>query len=166
MKLLGRELFRPGHAVSTTRVMPAPAEVIFDVLTDPAMHPVIDGSETVKGLAGRPVERLEMGSTFGMDMDRVASYRVLNEVVEFEENRLIAWRHFHGHRWRYELEPVEGGTEVTETFDYSGARTRIGLEVLGFPERNLEGMVKTLERLEQVTTSAADDGGQPQGGDE
>ena len=34
--------------VSVSRVIDAPPEDIFAVLTDPAQHPVIDGSGTVK----------------------------------------------------------------------------------------------------------------------
>jgi hypothetical protein len=78
-------------------------------------------------------------------------------VVEFEEGRLIAWRHFHGHRWRYELRDVPGGTEVTETFDWSTARAKLPLELAGFPKRNLAGMQATLERLDRyVTTGSAE----------
>ncbi len=154
VKVLGRKLFRPGHSVSTSRVIAASPEAIFDILADPAMHPVIDGSGTVQTTRGRDVERLQLGTTFGMDMRRGVGYSILNTVVEFEEGRLIAWRHFHGHRWRYELEPVPGGTQVTETFDYSKARTRLGLEIGGYPERNLRGMEATLQRLEQVVTEA------------
>jgi hypothetical protein len=153
VKVLGRKLFRPGRSVSASRVIAAPAGEIFDILANPAMHPVIDGSGTVQAVRGRDVERLELGTTFGMDMRRGVEYSILNTVVEFEEGRLIAWRHFHGHRWRYQLEPVPGGTQVTETFDYSGARTRLGFEVAGYPERNLRAMEATLERLEQVVTA-------------
>ena len=32
------------------------------------------------------------------------------EVVEFEEDRRIAWRHYGHHIWRYTLEPTDGGT--------------------------------------------------------
>ena len=41
-----------------------------------------------------------------MKMKIGAPYKILNEVVEFEEGRRIAWRHFAGHIWRYILEPV------------------------------------------------------------
>lgn len=153
MRILGRELFRPGRSVSTSRVIAARASEIFDILADPAMHPVIDGSGTVKATRGRHVERLELDTTFGMDMRRGVAYPILNTVVEFENDRLIAWRHAHGHRWRYELEEVADGTRVTETFDYSTARTRLTLEVGGVPEQNLVGMAATLERIEQVLTN-------------
>jgi uncharacterized protein YndB with AHSA1/START domain len=136
--------------VSVSRVIPADRQAIFDVLADPAMHPVIDGSGTVREVQDGGPERLAEGAKFGMDMKMGASYRILNTVVEFEEGRRIAWRHFHGHRWRYELADVDGGTEVTETFDWSTARSKLPLELAGIPKRNRAGMVRTLERLEEV----------------
>jgi hypothetical protein len=143
--------------VSTSRVIAADRQAIFDVLADPSLHPVIDGSGTVRDTQDGGPQRLAEGARFGMDMRLGVSYRILNTVVEFEEGRLIAWRHFHGHRWRYELEDVpEGGTRVTETFDWSGARSRLALEVAGIPARNLKGMRRTLENLERhVTTERA-----------
>jgi uncharacterized protein YndB with AHSA1/START domain len=143
--------------VSTSRVVDADRQTIFEVLADPSLHPVIDGSGTVRATQDGGPQRLEEGARFGMDMRLGVSYRILNTVVEFEEGRLIAWRHFHGHRWRYELEDApEGGTRVTETFDWSGARSRLALEVAGIPARNLKGMRRTLENLERhVTTERA-----------
>ena len=62
-------------------------------------------------------------------------YKIRNTVVEFEEGRRIAWRHFGGHRWRYVLEPRGEGTHVTESFDYSmyALPRRLLIEGLGFP---------------------------------
>ena len=69
------------------------------------------------GHAARP-EVLGPESRFGMKMSRGVPYRMTSKVVEFDENRVIAWCHFGGHRWRWELEPDGGGaTKVTETFD-------------------------------------------------
>ena len=48
-----------------------------------------------------------------------------------EEGRRIAWAHLGGWRWRYEFEPVEGGTKVTETFDWSTAKLKLPLEIAG-----------------------------------
>jgi uncharacterized protein YndB with AHSA1/START domain len=139
--------------LSTSRVIPAPRQRIFDVIADPSMHPVIDGSGTVRETQEGGPERLEAGATFGMRMKMGAPYRIANTVVEFDEGTRLAWRHFHGHRWRYELEDVEGGTRVTETFDWSTAKTKWTLELAGIPEKNLKAMEKTLERLEDVVTA-------------
>jgi uncharacterized protein YndB with AHSA1/START domain len=140
--------------VSVSRVIAAPADTIFAVLADPAMHPVIDGSGTVRQSRNGNPDHLEMGSRFSMDMRIGLPYFIKNTVVEYDENRLIAWRHFSGHRWRYELEPVDGGTstKVTETFDWSTARFPKGIELMGYPEKHPAAMAKTLEGLERVVT--------------
>ncbi|WP_329792836.1 hypothetical protein V1227_13320 [Lentzea sp. DG1S-22] len=58
----------PRRSVSVTATVHAPAAKIFDLLTDPSMHPLIDGSGSVRApLPGAP-GRLEPGSAFGMDM--------------------------------------------------------------------------------------------------
>jgi uncharacterized protein YndB with AHSA1/START domain len=145
-------------SVSVERVIAAPPEKIFDVLADPAQHPVIDGSGTVKHARSKEPERLTLGAKFGMSMRLGIPYVITNTVVEFDENRLIAWRHFGGHRWRYELEPAAGGTRVRETYDWSTAilGTRLYIEMTGWPKRADEAMTKTLERLDaHVTGSGA-----------
>ncbi|MEX0834719.1 MAG: SRPBCC family protein [Nitriliruptor sp.] len=141
--------------VSTSRVIAADRQAIFDVIADPAMHPVIDGAgwAEVTGVQDGTPERLSDGARFGMEMKLGAPYPILNTVVEFEEGTLIAWRHFHGHRWRYELEDVDGGTQVTETFDWSTAKAKLPLELARIPKRNLRGMERTLANLEQLVTS-------------
>jgi len=141
---------------SVSRFIAAPPEKIFDVLVDPTLHPVIDGSGTVTGSRTAPGERLTMGSKFGMGMKLGIPYRISNKVVEFEENRLIAWQHFGKHRWRWELEPVEGGTNVTETFDWSTSRSPAALEKAGYPTRHEANIERTLERLDAYLSHRAD----------
>lgn len=136
------------RTVSVSRVINATPDAIFDILADPGRHHVIDGSGTVQaGRSGNP-ERLSLGARFGMDMKMGVPYRITNEVVEFDEDRRIAWRHFGHHIWRYELEPVEGGTRVTESFDWSKARFPPFYEWMGYPAKHEVNMARTLERLE------------------
>ena len=141
--------------ISVSRVIPQPPEKIFDLLADPQMHPVLDGGGTVKSSHEDNPERLSLGAKFGMNMRIGAPYPIVNTVVEFEEGKRIAWCHFAKARWRYELEPVEGGTKVTESFDATGARPGVGtfVRVAGFEKRNKAGMAKTLERIEQHLAS-------------
>jgi uncharacterized protein YndB with AHSA1/START domain len=145
-----------GKSVSVERVIAAPPEKIFDVLADPSQHPVIDGSGTVKRSRGDQPDRLTLGAKFGMSMRMGIPYVIRNTVVEFDENRLIAWRHFGGHRWRYELEPVDDGTLVRETYDWSTAilGTRLYIAASGWPKRAEQAMTKTLERLDAHVTGS------------
>jgi hypothetical protein len=87
-----------------------------------------------------------------MKMRMGLPYRTGNEVVEYEPDRLIAWRHVGRHRWRYELEPVDGGTRVTETFDWSTAISPKAIELMGYPDKHPASMERTLERLDQHVT--------------
>ena len=142
--------------ISVSRVIHAPAQQIFDLLADPKMHPEIDGGGTVQSPRGDNPERLSLGAKFGMNMKLGARYPILNTVVEFEDGKRIAWCHPARNIWRYELEPVDGGTKVTETFDPSDARPGVGTfsQLFGFGKRNRAGMEKTLERIEQHLAGA------------
>ena len=137
------------RVVSVSRVINASAVEIFGLLADPAGHELFDGSDTVRGARSTSPERLSLGAKFSMDMKLGVPYRMTSEVVEFEENRVIAWRHFGHHVWRYSLEEVEGGTLVTESFDWAPARFPPLLEWLGYPDRNRKTMTRTLEHLEE-----------------
>ena len=138
--------------VSASRTIAAPPETIFAVLTDPAQHAAIDGSDTVRAPTSDDGQTLTLGSRFGMKMRMGLPYRITSEVVEFEENRLIAWAHLGKHRWRYELEPEEEGTAVTHTFDWSTAISPKFIELMGYPDKHRDNMARTLERLEAHVT--------------
>ena len=151
-------------AVTVERLIPAPAEMIFDLLATPARHAELDGSGTVRRARGSD-RRVGLGDSFGMNMRWGVPYATRNEVTEFEQDRLIAWRTlapgplsllFTGRTWRYELTPADGGTLVRETWDTSTERplTRalIRARLGGLTKRNMQ---QTLERIEQVVTSPA-----------
>jgi hypothetical protein len=145
---------------SVERFIPAPAGVIFDLLADPARHKDIDGSGTVRN-ASEGSQRLALGSKFGMSMKMGIPYSMVSTVVEFEENRRIAWqprpsigfmRRFAGGRiWRYELEPRDGGTLVRESWDI---RQEVHKKtVRGMRPKALESMAATLERIEKIVAA-------------
>jgi uncharacterized protein YndB with AHSA1/START domain len=144
-------------SVSASIEIDADPATVFDVLVDPAQHPLFDGSGTVKAARSGP-PRLYLGATFGMRMRLGVPYVIKNTVVEFDEDRRIAWRHFGRHVWRYELEPVsrpDGGraTRVTETFDYAPAPAGRLYEPLGFVGRAREGIPASLQQLKTLVES-------------
>jgi uncharacterized protein YndB with AHSA1/START domain len=142
---------------SVERVIPAAPEAIFELLADPRRHPDIDGSGTVKGRIDGP-DRLELGATFGMEMKAGMKYSMRSTVVEFEEGRRIAWQSrptsglaakvAGGRIWRYELEPVEGGTRVRETWDIS--QEKVKALVAPMRKRMRAAMEATLARIEEL----------------
>lgn len=136
--------------VSASTVVAAPPAAVFAMIADPRRHGEFDGSGTVRDAVSGPAT-LSLGAEFGMKMQLgPLHYRIGSTVVEFEPDRLIGWQHFGRHVWRYELDAVDGGTRVTETFDYGPARAPRFLELLGYPERNAAGIRATLARLTEI----------------
>ena len=72
--------------------------------------------------------------------------------MAFDENASIAWHHFAKFVWRYDLEPVPGGTNVTESLNYDQPWAFL-IVWLGFPAKNRLAMEASLERLERLVTS-------------
>ncbi len=143
--------------VSRSVVIDAPAEMIFDILADPRQHAAFDGSGTVKGSVSGP-QRLGLGDSFRMDMKMKVPYRIGNTVKEFDEGRRIAWAHLGGHRWRYELEPLDSSrTRVTETFDATTARSKLLLKAMRADALNAKAIDATLCRLKDYTESTQGD---------
>jgi uncharacterized protein YndB with AHSA1/START domain len=139
------------RSISVSRLIPATPSRIFDLLADPRQHVRLDGSGSVTSVKKAP-QRLALGSTFSMHMKLGLGYVTRNRVVQFQENRSIAWHHFALFVWRYDLEEVDGGTLVTESFNYDRPWAFV-IIALGFPERNRAAMEGTLQRLESIVTA-------------
>lgn len=131
------------RSVSRSTVVPVPPAVVFGLLTDPHQHPVLDGSGTVKAVVDAP-DRLGPDAVFRM---RMGGYTTTNTVIEYAEDALIAWRHRARHVWRWTLEPVDAGTRVTETFDWSAKRAPRVVRALGIPTRAERALTATLDGL-------------------
>jgi len=151
---------QPDDVETVERTIPAPPDAIFALLADPSRHHDIDGSGTVKEAKDAPT-RVKLGDTFGMAMKRRLPYSTHNVVIEFDDNRRIAWQHSTegaigtlvgpGATWRYELEPVDGGTKVHETWDFSAVRGFKPLLRLGRSRNDTRAaMERTLENIENA----------------
>jgi hypothetical protein len=162
--------------VSVERIIAAPAAAVFAALTDQSTHAVIDGSGALRQVDGTTLTaRLRAESVFITPMSRrlrrltrvdviqvgvamLVRGRMRNVVVEFDENRRIAWRNFGRHVWRYELQAVDNTegprTLVRETFDYGTNVAPWLLEWAGFPAHNRRGMNQTLAALDGLLTTS------------
>ena len=126
---------QPTLRIEVTRVIPAPSEAVFSCLANPHRHHDFDGSDMV-GEAVEGAATLFLGAIFTLRMHRLGrDYSMINYVVEFEENRRLAWEPApgdletaggdpdrigvpSGYRWGFLLTNVsELVTEVTEFFD-------------------------------------------------
>jgi uncharacterized protein YndB with AHSA1/START domain len=139
-----------GDRKITRRVLvQAPPATIFALVADPHRHPELDGSGTVRAIPVEGPNRLTKGATFSVGMKQLGvPYKITSTVTACEENRLIEWQHPLGHKWRWEFaETTPGTTQVTETFDYTTAKSPLMLELTGFPAKNARGMTATLKAL-------------------
>lgn len=150
----------PEHDVTTVeRLIAASPDKIFDLLADPDRHHEIDGSGTVRG-APEGSQRLKLGAKFGMSMQAGFGYSMENTVVEFEENRLIAWQPrptsalarlvAGGRIWRYELIPQDHGTLVRESWDIRREAFPARIGVRAMRAKTIESMTATLERIAAI----------------
>lgn len=144
---------------SATQLIQAPPDSIWHVLTDPSRHDSIDASGTVGApVTDAPLRRAGQVFTMRMsyhDGERVTHYRTDNHVTEFEPGRVIAWMTAVvgepplGWTWRYELVPVTGGTDVTLTYDWTGASAE-NIELYEVPNRSPEELHAALVRLARL----------------
>ncbi|MEU3764287.1 YbhB/YbcL family Raf kinase inhibitor-like protein [Amycolatopsis keratiniphila] len=150
----------PGpERIEVSRLIPASAEEIFAVLSDPQGHVDIDASGMLIDAEGDVVG--QAGDRFVVHMDREAlgdvplgKYDVEVVITTLAPGEEIAWtvegrirphaRHIYGYR----LEPAEGGTLVTSYYDWSEVgeewKERITFPVV--PESALKATLGILER--------------------
>ena len=108
-------------------------------------------------------ERLVLGSRFGMAMKVGIPYSMVSDrrgARRAPAHRLAdPWPRpprLGGRIWRYELEPVEGGTLVRESWDITHESV-LSKWMVGPGRPAAEGMTATLERIEELLTSGDDD---------
>ena len=139
----------------------SPARV-FAIVSDPAMHVVIDGSGMLEAAPGsRPLTAV--GDTFEMDMDReplgdlpMGKYKVVNTVTRIVPDALIEWNVGTpeygpaGHVYGWEIVP-EGPerSRVTNYCDWSEIRPAVR-ERVTFPVVPLAMMEESVERLAET----------------
>lgn len=154
-------------AVSVTKEIPAPAEIVFALLADPTKHPEIDGSGMLRSAtSGGTISGI--GDTFTMKMhnEEMGDYEMVNHVVAYEPGRYIAWEPVllhagrpednedegvrSGHRWSFTLEPTSPGTTaVTESYDCSSAPAWLQRAVKGGTrwQASMEASLENIYRL-------------------
>jgi hypothetical protein len=98
----------------------------------------------------RAPERLYLGASFGMKMKLITPYYIKNQVVEFEENRSIAWRHLLHNVWRYELIEIDPVTTlVIQSWD--GRKARSKWWVRDYYKWVPKAMARTLVKLKDLS---------------
>jgi uncharacterized protein YndB with AHSA1/START domain len=158
--------------VEVSRVVHAPRDRVFALVSDPKQHHAIDGSGHLQGTPSGPVTGV--GQVFTMEMYRedLGPWRTINTVTEFEPGTVIAWapsldRSFEcpvtqmladittgGHTYAYRLRETTEGTDVRLTYDWSTI-TDPRFEALVCPFVSREQLMATLDRLADAVQPAA-----------
>jgi hypothetical protein len=135
---------RPLEIAEATRIVPASATDIFELLATPARHGEIEGPGTEQGIPRSTPARLALGARFGIGTRFWAPY----EVIEFDEDRRITWRHVAGNIWRYTLEPLGvRATKVTAQFDPTRSRFPQIARLFGWDKRDQQSIEHTVHKL-------------------
>jgi uncharacterized protein YndB with AHSA1/START domain len=153
-----------GKPVLASRQIAAPAGDIFKLLADPGRQPEFDGTGMLRPGASNTIVTA-VGDVFVMKMyfPAIGEYEMHNRVVVYERDRCIGWepgmrnadpanteQTRNGSRWRFDLIPDgPGATVVTETYDCFDAPEQVR-QTVDNGNRWIEGMTKTLERLDQL----------------
>lgn len=151
-----------------SKVINAPAEDIFAVLADPNRHTELDGAGMLRGPEGETAPLGGIGQTFTMNMHQpdLGDYRMINRVTAYLPGARIGWGprvdpscslaeqlgdiDAGGHTYTYDLKPVEGGTEVTQTYEWMSVKDP-KFEAF-FPVVSQEQLATTLDNLDAAVT--------------
>ena len=149
--------------ITVERTINASSDAVFEVLSNPARHPELDGSGFIRSDEG--TNRIQgTGDVFTMNMsgDHMGGdYRTENHVVGYSPNQLLAWRTAPagqeppGWQWVWELKSQgSDSTLVRNIYDWSDVTDQGLLEKIGFPLVSQDQMEDTLVRLEQAVTGS------------
>lgn len=150
-------------SITVSRVIDAPAEEIFEVLSLPAKHPQLDASGTV--ISGTDQRIQKVGDVFMMNMNAEAmggDYKMENHVTGFDPNKLLAWKpcqegtpvEENGWEWLYELEPQgPDSTQVTLTYSWANVHPDV-LKQVSFPVFPESVLNESLENLASAVSGS------------
>ena len=143
-------------SVTVERVVEAPVDRVFEVLSNPEKHHKLDGSGFIRGVDH--ADRIQsVGQTFTMNMDGPhmgGEYKTDNHVTGYAKDKLLAWQtapagtQSPGWEWIWELEskgPNE--TLVRHTYDWAKVTDKDLLRKVKFPLVTEDQLADTLGRL-------------------
>jgi len=159
-----------GQQIKATTTVNAPAEVVFDLLADPATHQAIDGTGWVREPLDDAGRLTAVGQIFRMGMHHGnhpnGYYEMSNRVEVFDRPRAIAWQPgqgpddkgnlmpgddimFGGWTWRYDLEPA-GPTSTVVTLTYDWSRVAAHMRDIEFPPFDPSHLDNSLKHLAEL----------------
>ena len=149
-------------SVTVERVIDAPADEVFDVLSNPQRHPELDGSGFVRSVDH--ADRIQkVGEVFTMNMEGEhmgGEYQTDNHVSAYDKNHLVGWKTAPagteppGWEWLWEL-TAQGpdSTEVTLSYDWSKVTDKELLKKVHFPLVQEHALEESLQKLSELAAS-------------
>lgn len=148
--------------ITVTRTIEAPAQSVFNVLTNPAEHVKLDGSGFIRSVDhGDRIQKVGQVFTMNMEGEHMGGeYQTDNHVTGYVDDKLVAWQTApagtepKGWEWVYELDakgPNE--TEVTLTYDWSKVTDKELLKKVHFPLVQEHALEESLQKLSELAAS-------------
>lgn len=149
--------------LQASKVIDASPEAIFALLSDPNRHKEFDGAGMIQGVEGdaTPIKAIGQVFTMNMHQDALGDYRMVNSVTALVPDARIGWAprmdptcelagklgdmDASGHTFTYDLQEVEGGTEVTQTYEWMSVKDEEFLKM--FPLVSEEQLAGSLDRI-------------------
>ncbi|GAY07473.1 SRPBCC family protein [Pseudonocardia sp. N23] len=150
--------------LQASKVIDAPADKIFALLSDPSRHSDLDDAGMIRGPEGDapPIGGIGQVFTMNMHQDALGDYRMVNTVTAYQPSSRIGWApamdpscdlaaklgemDASGHTFTYDLAEADGGgTRVTQTYEWMSVHDEEFLKL--FPvvsEKDLQG---TLDKI-------------------
>lgn len=119
--------------------------LVSDIELPARFSPEFQGAEWLDGATGPSV-----GSRFrGRNQhDRIGEWQVTCTIVECETERVVAWAvedvDAPAAMWRFTLEPVDGGTEVTQWCQMGPGRSGLSTAIDQMPDREHDIITRRL----------------------
>ena len=149
-------------SITVERVIDAPVDRIFDILTNPERHQQFDGSDMLRSADN--ADRIQsVGQVFTMNMyaERMGGdYKTDNRVTGYADDKLVAWqtapagKEPAGWEWVWELESRGAdSTLVRHTYDWSKVTDSELLKRVSFPVVSEKQLEESLNELAAAVAS-------------
>ncbi len=144
--------YADGPTTEVSRVIAAPPDRLWGLVTDiqlPADYSnEFQGAEWLDGATGVEVGARFLGTNENVNIGR---WQVTCTIVECEPGRSYGWVvgdvDEPAAAWRFELEPVEGGTRVTQWVRLGPGRSGLSPAIERMPDREHDIIVRRLDGL-------------------
>ncbi|GAB95525.1 uncharacterized protein YndB with AHSA1/START domain [Kineosphaera limosa] len=149
-------------SITVSRTIDAPAQDIFEVLSNPQRHAQLDGAGQI--VSDHKSDRITgTGQVFTMNMDAEhmgGEYQTDNHVTGYDENKLLAWQTAPagtqppGWQWVWQLTPQgPDATDVSLTYDWSAVTDKELLKKVSFPLIQQSALEDSLGNLAAAVSS-------------